>query len=298
MKSEDEEILKRIKGRQKQLEDLSQYLNELESQLSLLFSYSPDLIILTKEDGEIIKVNQTTGIILGYSAEEMVGMDVWDFVAPEDLEETIKFKNALILEGGIGFTVKNDICFINHWKKKNGGYARLVWRYAFFDQKNRWMIKFATDFSDAPVDSPFISNLVLRAIDCSAAGFIITDNKLPENPIIYANKEFCNASGYTRKQIIGQNCRFLNSTDRDQKALSTLRDSLKSGRGVDVLLKNFKANGEPWFNFLIIEPVIEDGKITKFIGSSRDVTRQVEDGEIIWDRSRPRGFGVADSNVV
>lgn len=289
---EDSEIiLSRIKERQYHLESLSVYLEELESQLTLLFTYSPDLIVLARDSGEIIKVNRTAERILGYSPDEMVGKNVWDFIAEEDRKETIKFRQSIMEEGGGTFFVKNDIFFINHWKKKNGTYARLVWRYAFFDKNNKWVIKFATDFSDMPVDNPFIHNLVIRSIEYARAGFVITDNTNKENPIIYANKAFCDYSGFERDDIIGKNCRILNKMDRDQRALETVRKAIDNGAAVDVLLKNFKPDGSPWYNFLVMEPVIENGIVTKFIGSSRDVTKQVEDSEIKWDRNAVRGFG-------
>lgn len=284
-------ILNRIKSRQKEMENLSSYLGELESQLSLLFAYSPDLIILTKDDGEILKVNNTAGRILGYSPNEMVGKNVWDFVAEGDREKTLKFRDSILDGSGDEFFIKNDIYFINHWRKKCGGFARLVWRYAFYDKRNKWVIKFATDFSGIPVDSPYISELLVTSIENVRSGFVITDNLKEENPIIYANKAFMKYSGYTKDQLIGYNCRILNQEDRDQAALSTVRGAVKSGKSIDVLLKNFKPDGTAWYNFLVLEPVFENNVLSKFIGSSRDVTEQVMANQIKWDRHAPRGFG-------
>ena len=65
--------------------------------------------------------------------------------------------------------------------------------------------------------------LLDRAVAASSNGIVITDPKLPDNPIVYVNPAFEKISGYTVDEVMGRNCRFLQGEDRDQPALEELR---------------------------------------------------------------------------
>ncbi|WP_442981316.1 PAS domain-containing protein [Rhizobium sp. S152] len=38
---------------------------------------------------------------------------------------------------------------------------------------------------------------------------MITDPRLRDNPIVFSNKAFATRTGYSRKETLGRNCRFL-----------------------------------------------------------------------------------------
>lgn len=288
----EEKILKRLESRQKSLQELSAYLTQLESQLSLLFAHSPDLIVLSKKNGEILKINNSSIKILGYHPSEMIGKNILNFVAEEDLEKTLEFRSSLVEDGkDFGFFVKNDLFFTNRWKKKDSSLARLVWRYAFYDNQHELFIKFATDFSEIPVENPAVSDILVRSINNSTTGFVITNALMEDNPIIYVNDSFCEITGFERKELIGGNCRILNAKNRNQEAIKAVRECIKNGTGGSFLFKNFKPNGECWYNYSTIDPVVENGFVAKFIGSCRDVTQLVKEGEIVWSLTAKRGFG-------
>ena len=114
-----------------------------------------------------------------------------------------------------------------------------------------------------------------RAIAASSNGIIITDPNQPDNPIIYANPAFTSMTGYSAREILGHNCRFLQGTEREQPALEELRAALRDGRRCKVVLKNYKKDGAPFWNELSISPVRNrEGKLVNFIGVQEDVTRR------------------------
>ena len=49
----------------------------------------------------------------------------------------------------------------------------------------------------------------MQAIEASVNPVVITDARLPGNPIIYVNPAFERHTGYSAKEAIGGNCRFL-----------------------------------------------------------------------------------------
>ncbi|PVH25108.1 PAS domain-containing sensor histidine kinase [Sphingobacterium corticibacter] len=118
-----------------------------------------------------------------------------------------------------------------------------------------------------------ISPLFHAALDASVSGIIITDNNLPDNPIVYCNKSFERISGYDRKEIIGHNCRFLQRDDREQEMRKKLRDAVKEGKHANVEIRNYTKAGELFWNELYISPIVDDaGKVSHFIGVQNDVT--------------------------
>ncbi|QEM12455.1 PAS domain-containing protein [Mucilaginibacter rubeus] len=117
--------------------------------------------------------------------------------------------------------------------------------------------------------------LLTKALDASLSGIIITDNRQPDNPIIYCNKAFEDISGYQRSEIIGHNCRFLQKDDRNQTARHILRDAIDNGTNAVVDIRNYKKDGALFWNELNMSPIKDaDDRVTYFIGVQNDVTRR------------------------
>jgi PAS domain S-box-containing protein len=125
-----------------------------------------------------------------------------------------------------------------------------------------------------------IRRLLGRAVAASSNGIVITDPRVPDNPIVYVNSAFEEISGYPADEVLGYNCRFLQADDRDQPALEELREALTEERECRVVLKNYRKDGTPFWNELYVSPVHdEEGHLTNFIGVQNDITqrRRIED---------------------
>lgn len=117
--------------------------------------------------------------------------------------------------------------------------------------------------------------LITKAIDASLSGIILTDNLQPDNPIIYCNAAFEKMTGYSRYEIIGHNCRFLQKDDRNQEVRFILRDAVVAGQDCVVEIRNYRKNGELFWNELYMSAIRDEhGTITHFIGVQNDVTRR------------------------
>lgn len=115
--------------------------------------------------------------------------------------------------------------------------------------------------------------LLTVALDASISGIIITDNLQNDNPIVYCNKAFELMTGYDRSEIIGHNCRFLQADDRAQPERETLKKAVKNGKECKVEIRNYRKNGELFWNELYMSPVKNaDGSVTHFIGVQNEVT--------------------------
>ncbi|MCZ0898988.1 PAS domain-containing protein, partial [Microcoleus sp. HI-ES] len=82
-----------------------------------------------------------------------------------------------------------------------------------------------------------------RAIESCSNGIAITDATVADNPIIYVNPSFERITGYSRDELMGKNCRFLQGTDTDSPAAKELRIAIEEGRESQVILRNFRKDG-------------------------------------------------------
>ncbi|MCH5719103.1 PAS domain-containing sensor histidine kinase [Niabella hibiscisoli] len=116
-------------------------------------------------------------------------------------------------------------------------------------------------------------SLLFSALNASVSGIIITDNQQPDNPIIYCNTAFEKISGYSRSEIIGHNCRFLQGKDRSQKARQQIAVAVEKAESCKVEIRNYRKNGDLFWNELFMAPVSDaSGKVTHFIGVQNDIT--------------------------
>ncbi|NGM33806.1 PAS domain-containing protein [Methylobacterium sp. DB0501] len=106
---------------------------------------------------------------------------------------------------------------------------------------------------------------------------LITDPSQSDNPIIFANAAFTKLTGYTRAEIMGRNCRFLQGPETDRADVAKIRDAIERRVAIEIELLNHKKNGERFWNRLLISPVFdEDGALTYFFASQFDVTLERE----------------------
>ncbi len=111
--------------------------------------------------------------------------------------------------------------------------------------------------------------------DTVGNGVVIADAKLDRFPITYVNKAFEKITGYILKEVLGKNCNFLQSDDRHQKEIETIRQTLRAGSTCNVVLRNYKKDGSMFWNELSITPIKnKKGKLTHFIGILNDITQK------------------------
>nr|AML77509.1 putative LOV domain-containing protein [Impatiens balsamina] len=78
--------------------------------------------------------------------------------------------------------------------------------------------------------------------------FVITDPRLPDNPIIFASDSFLELTEYSREEILGRNCRFLQGPETDQGTVSKIRDAIKEQKDITVQLINYTKSGKKFWN--------------------------------------------------
>nr|BCM29535.1 phototropin [Apopellia endiviifolia] len=107
--------------------------------------------------------------------------------------------------------------------------------------------------------------------------FVITDPRLPDNPIIFASDHFLELTEYTREEIIGRNCRFLQGPDTDMGVVRKISDAIRSQQNITVQLLNYTKTGKPFWNLFHLEAMKDNkGELQYFIGVQLDGSEHIE----------------------
>ncbi len=109
-------------------------------------------------------------------------------------------------------------------------------------------------------------------LDALNTAVVVVDIRSGEMPIVYVNKRFEQMTGYRAEEAVGRNCRFLQGEDRDQPGIVKLRQAIALRQSCHVVLRNYRKDGSPFHNELLISPVVdESGEVFQFIGLQREI---------------------------
>ncbi|PKM35131.1 MAG: PAS sensor protein [Gammaproteobacteria bacterium HGW-Gammaproteobacteria-10] len=134
----------------------------------------------------------------------------------------------------------------------------------------------------AEKDPGLIPQILSLILDECINGITLADPDLEDMPIVYANKAFETVTGYSQEEVIGRNCRFLQGEDRNQEEIKRIKEAINAQKPVEVVLRNYKKNGELFYNRFKIIPLCDrNGKLIYFLGVQYDITRQIVDEETI-----------------
>ena len=115
-----------------------------------------------------------------------------------------------------------------------------------------------------------------RAVVAAGLAFTISDPRRPDHPLIYVNPAFERTTGYSYAEVVGRNCRLLQTEDTDPAAVQRLRDAIRDEEHAVVTLLNRRKDGTAFWNELSLSPVYDgEGTLTHFVGIQADVTARV-----------------------
>src|SRR5262245_38619377 len=97
--------------------------------------------------------------------------------------------------------------------------------------------------------------LAATLLDFTGTGFVLTDARRDDQPIVYVNDAFTALTGYSREELLGRNCRLLQGRDTDPDAVAELRRAVRDEQPTVVVLRNYRRDGTPFWNEVHISPV-------------------------------------------
>ncbi|GLU02441.1 hypothetical protein SLE2022_196910 [Rubroshorea leprosula] len=136
---------------------------------------------------------------------------------------------------------------------------------------------------------PRVSEDLKDALSAFQQTFVVADATKPDCPIMYASAGFFKMTGYTPREVVGRNCRFLQGAGTDPGDVAKIREALKDGTSYCGRLLNYKKDGTPFWNLLTISPIKDEtGTVLKFIGMLVEVSKHTEGSK---DKTmRPNGL--------
>ena len=210
--------------------------------------------------------------ILGFAPEEILGKTYLELLTAESRK---LWTTTVSSAPADAFQPFHHL--INQYRHKDG---REIYTEStgapLFDERGQ-LVKWRGVDHDITVRKIFEDALRVRnrAIEAAHIGIVITDAQARGNPNIYVNPALSRITGYSHEELLGQNMRLLQGPDTDPAALEQIRQALENGESCEIVLKNYRKSGAPFWNELLISPVFDDkGKVTNYIGIQTDVTER------------------------
>ncbi|MGB0684301.1 MAG: PAS domain-containing protein [Magnetovibrionaceae bacterium] len=134
----------------------------------------------------------------------------------------------------------------------------------------------------------------LAALEALPMSATVADMEHPDQPLVFVNKAFTDATGYSASEALGRNCRFLQGAGTSPDTVDQIRDALREGRSCDLDILNYRKSGEAFWNNLKLSPVTDDkGRVTHYIGIQNDVSTLMSASRANAERRRMEAMEVA-----
>ena len=114
----------------------------------------------------------------------------------------------------------------------------------------------------------------IRLVADNPVPSVISDPRLPDNPIVACNSAFCDLTGYSTEEVIGRNCRFLSGPGTEPWLTEEIRRGVREHRPVLVEILNYKRNGQPFRNAVLVAPIYDEhDALLYFLGTQVEIDR-------------------------
>jgi PAS domain S-box-containing protein len=115
--------------------------------------------------------------------------------------------------------------------------------------------------------------LLTSVLNANKSGIVITDHQAEDEPIIYCNDAFLMMTGFSKNEVIGKNCRFLQGTDLKSISRTRIKMALQNESTCNLRIINYKKDGSAFVNDLYIAPISDaNGTVTHYIGVQNQVS--------------------------
>ncbi len=231
-------------------------------------------IIVVNEKQTIVATNSATNEMFGYEGEELVNQSL-NILIPAKYRHghSGHFNN---------FTQRGEKRKMAEGRelyglRKNGEEFPIEAGLNPFDlYGNTYVMALVVDVSSRKAIEKDL-NLKSKALGSAINGITITDVRLADNPVIYLNSAFEKLTGYTKKELLNKNLRFLQGQDTDQLGVRELHNAVMKGESCEVEIRNYKKDGNLFWNKISVTPIKDSyGTVTHFVGIQNDITDRIE----------------------
>lgn len=238
-----------------------------------------EVIYQLAPDGRVLFVSRAWERITGIPSGECVGENVFRFAHPEEISWRRR-RFELVVAGK-----EERLEYEARFRTRSGDYCWMAVSLRAERGPDGKVARLTGTLADVTGSHAAKAAIALRerALQAAAEGVVITDLEQPDNPIIYANAAFQAITGYPAHEVLGQNPRFLHGQEHDQPALEELRGAIADRRPCQVVLRDYRKDGSPYWTRLTISPVPDPltGRVRHYIGIQSDITAQRQAEEML-----------------
>jgi len=244
---------------------------------SPLLAYAHHRIVVDDNDVPVdyvfLEVNEAFEKMTGLIADEIINKTVTT-VIPDITKGEFDW---ISIYGKVALTGE-EVNFEEYLKPIDKWYNVFV-----FSPKKYYFTTLFTDITKAKKirEQEQLFNL---ALDQSPVSIVITDINAK---IEFINKKFCDISGYSYEELIGNNPRILNSGKQNENFYIDFWKTLKSGRVWEGELINKRKNGDLFWEYATISPIKDStGRTTHYFGVKEDITSRKANEKLIHKFSK------------
>lgn len=217
--------------------------------------------ILIHDNGIVVDINYSFSKMIGYSPEELIGKNIIEFFVPKKYHQIISKSIAknYVLPFEIEGIKKDGTIFPIEIEARN-----------FISENNKTRrvaaIRDITQRKKAEAENKKLSTIVEQSANC----VIITD---VQGNIEYVNSQFTKRTGYTKKEVLGKNPRFLSSGKHSKEDFVRLWSTMLAGKTFKGEFLNKAKNGSYYWEHQTNTPIKnESGEITNFLSIREDIS--------------------------
>ncbi|WP_165186489.1 hybrid sensor histidine kinase/response regulator [Caulobacter soli] len=116
----------------------------------------------------------------------------------------------------------------------------------------------------------------------SGVAVTVTDPRREDDPIVYVNAAFETLTGYSTREAVGRNCRFLQDPAADRETVSRIAEALRTDGSAVADILNRRRDGSLFWNRLSITTLLDaEGKPAYRFATQTDVTGEYVDEAVV-----------------
>lgn len=124
---------------------------------------------------------------------------------------------------------------------------------------------------DGLLSAEAVRSILPTLVEEMTDGIAIAQRLGANSPLLYVNKAFEHLTGYSRDEVIGKDCRYLQGSERDQGEIARIRAAIEAADPVDATLRNYRKDGSAFWNSLSLRPAWVADELL-YVGMLRDVS--------------------------
>lgn len=244
-------------------------LRESEERYKALFDRSLDCVFLADFEGRFLDANQSALDLLGYRREDIRSLTFASLLAAEEMGRAMEVMEEIKKNG---FQKQLTELTLHH-RDGREVFVEIQSSLIFRNGAPAAIQGIARDITARRRAEMDLARLA-KAVEQAAETIVITNT---QGEILYANPAFEKISGYTCKEVIGRNPRFLKSGKHDAEFYRQMWATLERGKIWTGHFINRRKDGTEYQEEATISPIRDAaGKVINYVAVKRDVTHEMQ----------------------